>query len=343
MKPVMDATARILVTGANGFVGRHLIAHLLAEEADSRILAAVHGAHAQELSQPAPDFPEAAGWPGGDAGGRIRADGLDVCDAGQVDALLQEFCPQQIYHLAARASGADADREALFAVNVGGTRHVLEAAARLSELPRVLLVSTGYVYGNTDPEHPAREEDPLAPTVRYGLYTDSKIEMEAVARDFPGLALIVRAFAHTGPGQIESYAVPAFARQLARIERGLEPPVLRVGNLEARRDLLDVRDVVCAYALLMRHGVSGRVYNVASGRPIRMREVLDRLRGFCPVTTEVTVDPARLRPADIACSTGDASRLRAETGWQPSRTLDQTLRATLDYWRAQKSGLPAGP
>ncbi|HLV79346.1 MAG TPA: NAD-dependent epimerase/dehydratase family protein, partial [Chthonomonadaceae bacterium] len=266
----MEAAERILITGANGFAGRHLIAHLLAESPDSLLLAAAHEDHAPDLARREPGFPEAAGWPGGDAGGRVRVAGLDICDSGQVETLLQSFHPQQIVHLAARASGADADRDALFAVNVGGTRHLLEAAARLSSPPRVLLVSTGYVYGDTDPQRPAREEDPLASMGCCSPYTDSKLAMETLAAKFPEMSIVARAFAHTGPGQTPAFAVPAFARQLARIERGLDAPVLRVGNLEARRDLLDVRDVVRAYILLMRHGTPSQAYNIATGRPVPM-------------------------------------------------------------------------
>src|SRR5207302_276379 len=132
--------------------------------------------------------------------------------------VVQKAVPTQIVNLAGRASGADSDRESLRAVNVAGVRNLLEAASTLSPFPRVLLVSTGYVYGNTDSERPAREEDPIGPLWRYGPYTDSKIEMESVARSYCGFMLTARAFAHTGPGQAPNFAIPSFARQLAKIE-----------------------------------------------------------------------------------------------------------------------------
>jgi GDP-4-dehydro-6-deoxy-D-mannose reductase len=241
--------------------------------------------------------------------------------------------PTHIVHLAARASGADTDRDTVFAVNVEGTRHLLNAARSLPTLPRVLLVSTGYVYGSTNPDHPALESDPLASPGKFGAYTDSKIAMEAVAAEYTDVAFVARAFSHTGPGQTPTFAIPAFARQLARIERGTQDPEIMVGNLEAQRDVLDVRDVATAYLRLLTSAVPGETYNIANGSPVSMREILDRLRGFCQVPTEVYVDPTRLRPADIACSSGDALKLRTVTGWEPHYTLDTTLHDTLDYWR----------
>lgn len=325
---------RILITGANGFVGRHLLNSLMEtdgeggdEQIPAQIVASVQAEHrADAEAWTGQAFPK-------EQVRRIRWVEHDITDPAATGRLFATVRPQQVYHLAARASGADADREAVFAVNVGGTRRLLEAAAALTPLPRVLLISTGYIYGNTDPARPAREADPAAPLGRFGPYTDSKIEMEAVARGYSEFSLVARAFSHTGPGQTPTFALPSFARQLVRIELGLEVPLLHVGNLEAQRDMLDVRDVVRAYRLLMAHGAPGEVYNVATGSPHRMHDLLDRLRALCTVPTEVVVDPARLRPADIACSSGDPSRLWAATKWQPQFPLETTLRDMLAFWR----------
>jgi GDP-4-dehydro-6-deoxy-D-mannose reductase len=314
---------RILITGANGFVGRHLIAALQAAEdvQPMRIFAATHST-AEKLSLEA-ERSDTEQVP------------LDIGDSAATQALLADIRPTHVVHLAARASGADTDREAVFAVNVEGTRHLLDAARSLTETPRVLLVSTGYVYGNTEAERPALEAAPLALPGKFGAYTDSKIAMEALAVEYGDLAFVVRAFSHTGPGQAPTFAIPAFARQLARIERGEQSPELLVGNLEAQRDLLDVRDVVTAYRLLLERALPGETYNVANGSPVSMRAILDRLRGFCNVATTITIDAARLRPADIGCSTGDALKLRTVTGWQPQYSLDTTLQDTLNYWRTE--------
>ncbi len=326
---------RILITGANGFVGRHLLTALLAPPLfPVRIFAATHAESEPHSSTHAPP---GSGQGGPDLDGPIDLVPLDVRDAAATAALLTALRPTQVYHLAARASGADPDREAVFSVNVDGSRNLLAAARSLPSPPRVLLVSTGYVYGDTEAERPARESDSLASLGRFGAYTDSKIAMEAVAAEYRDLAFTVRAFSHTGPGQAPTFAAPAFARQIALIERGEQPPELLVGNLEARRDLLDVRDVVRAYRLLMEQATAGETYNVATGAPIAMREVLDRLRALCSVPIAVKTDPARMRPADIACSTGDPRKLCAATRWQPRYSLETTLHDTLSYWRSEVS------
>jgi GDP-4-dehydro-6-deoxy-D-mannose reductase len=330
---------RILVTGAGGFAGRHLMAHLIEEarkpNADPVHITATfspHGAAGKPLPSSAANC--LMGWQGGDEGGLVSSVVMEMRDKAAIERTVAEVRPQQIYHLAARASGADIEREAMFAVNVGGTRSLLDAAALITPFPRVLAVSTGYVYGNVKPERPAREDDPLGPFWSFGPYTDSKLEMESVARSYRAFVIVARAFAHTGAGQTPSFAIPAFARQLARMEAGLEEPTLRVGNLTALRDLLDVRDVVKAYRLLMLHGERGTAYNVASGNPYSMQNLLDRMRGLCRVPTEIATDPARMRPADIACSSGDFYRLHSLTEWLPRIPLDETLETTLDYWRA---------
>lgn len=328
---------RILVTGAGGFAGRHLLAHLIEEarkpNADPVHITATfspHGMAGKTLPETAANC--MMGWQGDDAGGLISSVVMEMRDKQAVERVVADVRPQQIYHLAARASGADIEREAMFAVNVGGTRSLLDAAALLSPFPRVLVVSTGYVYGST--KRPASEDDPLGPFWSFGPYTDSKLEVESVARSYRAFVIVARAFAHTGAGQTPSFALPAFARQLARMEAGLEEPILRVGNLTALRDLLDVRDVVKAYRLLMLHGERGTAYNVSTGNPYSMQHLLDRMRAFCHVETEIAVDPARLRPADIACSSGDFYRLHSLTDWLPRLPLDDTLQTTLDYWRA---------
>lgn len=342
---------RVLITGANGFVGRHLIAHLLEPRYTGRdksaqsasishapfplkIFAAVHVDHVIEMQRECDPFCGGVGWIGGTVGGLVEVVGMELADAAGLEALIAEHQPQQVYHLAARASGADVDRDAIFAANVGGTRALLEAASRLKPFPRVLLASTGYVYGNTCIERPAQETDPIGPLWKFGAYADSKMEMENVAKAYRGLAITARAFAHTGPGQTAAFAVPAFARQIARMELGLEPPELHVGNLDALRDMMDARDVVRAYALLMNGNLPpGTAFNIATSNPIRMRYVVERLCSLSNVQPTVVTDPARLRPLDIACSTGSPARLEAATGWKPQISLDTTLRDMLEFWR----------
>lgn len=336
-----DGAMRILITGAGGFVGRHLVSHLLdvypatiEGDRNAAVITAVDY-KLPALYRDAPKRDANAGWDGMPIPGRVEVALADVSDAESIAPVVAAAKPDWIFHLAARASAMDRDREAVYNANVQGTRHVLKVATQLSSSCRVLLISTGYVYGDIAPEKPAREEDPIGPLGRFGAYTDSKIEMERVAQEYGQVALTARAFAHTGPGQRLPFAIPSFARQLARIERALDPPLLQVGNLQAGRDLMDVRDVVCAYRLLMEHGRSGIPYNIANGQPISMEAVLNRLHALSTVSVEVTVDSGRLRPADIQCSTGDSCRLRQETGWMPHYTLDRTLQDTLNYWRIE--------
>ena len=334
---------KILITGANGFVGRHLIAHLLgssesgasadliveASVLPSEMSTAIEWANGAGL----PDWQDRLHWCELDIGGSETDAKRSVCQ------ILERSQVEFVVHLAARASGADTDREGVFETNVAGTERLLSAVSEtVGPAARVLLISTGYAYGNTSIQRPAIETDPLAPTGLYGAYTDSKIAMERVASAYGEIAIVARSFSHTGPGQTPVFAVPSFAKQLARIELGLESPEIRVGNLEAYRDMLDVRDVVRAYVSLVNEGVPGETYNVASGNPHRMRDILEQLQALISTRVEISTDPARLRPADIACSTGDTTRLRDRTGWQPRYTLSTTLNDTLNWWFVYEEG-----
>ena len=320
----------LFITGANGFVGRYLADH--AARHVNTVDRVVLQIRPEEFARDAPGLSkdvEEAGQ------GRIEAAAvpLDILDAETVREAVAHFKPELVCHLAARASAADGDHEAVLAVNAGGTRNLLNACAAVNATNRCLVVSTGYVYGNTRPGAPARETDTVTEAGLFGSYTDSKLLAELVAADHE-MAVVARAFSHTGPGQTPTFAVPAFASQLASIEREERPPVLRVGNLDAWRDILDVRDVVRAYVSLLTMDSPGRVYNVATGAPVQMSAVLESLRAKCSVSTEVQQDPSRMRPSDIGRSSGDYTLLNAATGWEPSIPLGQTLEDTLNYWRA---------
>lgn len=320
-------TERILITGANGFVGRHLILHLLAMPCFPSIAAIVLPAELDSAAAWAEDSVSA------DKLSLIRWYACDITTPGMANEIVGAIEPDGVVHLAARASGADSDKNAVFQVNVEGSRLLLQAASKLKS-PRTLLISTGYAYGPTSVERPAKETDALAAPGIYGAYTDSKIAMEGMAREYAETTIIARSFSHTGPGQAPAFAIPSFARQLARIEKGIEQPSIMVGNLEALRDMLDVRDVVRAYWMMLQMGQPGEVYNVAAGNPYRMRDLLDMMLAQIPMQIETIEDPARLRPADIDCSTGDSRKLRDLTGWDPDIKIERTLKDTLDFWRS---------
>ncbi len=308
---------RVLITGAGGFVGSALIRHLRACLPQCAIVGTTHSSP-RTSADPLTDY--------------VRCD--IVARGGQEIAdLIHNVQPDHVYHLAGMASGASSDRDTVFRANLDGTRFVVNAVRGFAPQARVLFASTGYVYGACDPKRPAREDDPLPPPGGSGVYGDSKRAAEEwlAAQEFP--VIVARAFNHTGPEQTQAFAVPAFAAQVIQIERGAQSE-LRVGNLEAARDFLDVRDVVRAYAGLMQAGQAG-IVNVCSGEAVPMRDVLDMLCAQSPAVIPITTDPSRMRPADIPVSVGDHSRLSALTGWQPQVPLADTLRETLDWWRAR--------
>jgi GDP-4-dehydro-6-deoxy-D-mannose reductase len=312
---------KVLVTGADGFVGCWLIRRLLDDGRE------VYGtARPGEPQRPGGLTPEeraAVRWLPLELG---DVDSVRQCADGPYDAVV---------HLAALASGAEAlrDPRAAWTVNAVGTAvlaHVLAEAKRRDRAdPLVLVVSTGEVYGRGHPA-PRSETDPVAPCSPYAA---SKLGAEVAALEAwrrAGLRVIVaRAFAHTGPGQDPRFVVPAFAQRLTFAKR-IGAPVVKVGSLEPVRDVLHVQDVVDAYVRLLARGDAGEVYNVASGQGISLEELLFTMAERLGVRPIPEADPDLMRPADIPHLVGDAAKLRAATGWCPRRSLDDTLRDVLD-------------
>jgi GDP-4-dehydro-6-deoxy-D-mannose reductase len=304
-----------LITGATGFAGSHLVDQLLEIE------------------------PAVAAWShrgsrsGKPEDGRIRWTAIDLLDRQAVARELAELRPSAIYHCAGIAHVGESwsHPERALRVNVLGTHHVLEGVreARL-ECP-VLVTGSALVYRPST--GPVTEDDPVGPSDPYGL---SKLAQERLAlRAGHAAVFIVRPFNHAGPRQSATYVTSSFARQIAEIEAGLHPPVLHVGNLDARRDITDVRDTVRAYRMLVRHGRAGRPYNVCSGQAYRVRDLLESLVALSRTTIRIEVDEARLRPSDNPIVVGDPSRIATEAGWTPEIPIARTLDDLLDYWRRQ--------
>jgi GDP-4-dehydro-6-deoxy-D-mannose reductase len=319
---------RVLVTGANGFVGRHLVRALLS------------GGSAPAIT--AWRRPNDTSFDRGDAAARaIRWRAVELLDRTAVGEAIASDPPDEVYHLAGLAHVGKSwdDPAATYEVNVIGTHVLLDSLRRRASRARVLVTGSAAVYAPG--ETAATEGSPIAPG---NPYASSKLAQEMLslraAHDDGQAVLVVRPFNHVGPGQDVSFFAPGFARQIASIERGESVPVLRVGNLDARRDLTDVRDTVRAYLALMAHGIPGRPYNVCSGRAWRIREVLDAMvaRSRVPVTIEV--DPARLRPNDTPLVLGSFARLQADTGWTPSIPLEQSLLDVLDDARQRAASEP---
>ena len=295
-----------MVTGAKGFVGQWLIAHLEAEGDE------VIGLDAE----------------------------VDITEPFGLREVVVNAAPNAVIHLAALASvGASwGASEPTYQVNTVGTANVLDAALACRVRPRVLLVSSSEVYGRVGPaDLPVSEEHPFAPVSPYAA---SKSAAELIGLQTwlgSGLEVIrARPFNHTGPGQRPDFVVPALAEQVAlAVRTGADR--LNTGNLEARRDLSDVRDVVRAYRLLVLGGEPGGVYNVCRGEAVSILEVATRLLAIAGVDLPIVVDPARVRPVEIPELRGDPRRIREAVGWAPALDLDGTLTDVLDYWMKAES------
>lgn len=293
---------RALVTGAKGFVGVWLTAHLLEQ--------------------------------GDDVIGIDRE--VDITDGAAVKDAVATAAAEAIYHLAARANVGESwvEPEDVLQVNAVGTLHLLEAARAGTTVPRVLLISSAEVYGSVDEAQlPVTEDTPLAPVTPYAASKVAAEYLGVQAHLAHGLPVVrVRPFNHVGPGQSPGFVVPALASRIAEAARA-GTPTIAVGNLGARRDLTDVRDIVRAYRMIMASGTPGEVYNVCSGRDVSIAEVADRLLRLAGAELTLVPDEELMRPVDVPVVRGDPTRLHKATGWEPEYDLDTTLRDVLDQWR----------
>jgi GDP-4-dehydro-6-deoxy-D-mannose reductase len=284
-----------LVTGAGGFVGRHLLTEL------------------------------------GDAAVPTEA---DVTDPAAIAQALTEAKPRAVVHLAALSSVADSwgTTAEVWRVNVLGTVTLLQAVKLVSPEARVLFASTGQVYGIAQ-ESPTPESAAIAPISPYAASKAAAEIAAAQAREDGLDVVIARAFQHEGPGRDERFAIGSWTRQIAELET-TGGGALKVGDLSAQRDITDVRDVVRAYRALLDRSVPREAYNVSSGSVVSMQEIVERLVAIAQVPVTIEVDPRRSRPTDLPVVCGDASKLIAATGWQPRIPLDQTLADALEHARA---------
>ena len=314
---------RVLITGATGFVGSHLIEFLMKE-----IDAEIYGTRRRRSDMNLVKH----------VSNNIQWIEMELTDAHNVLSALKEVKPSHIYHLAAQSfvpTSWKAPQET-FMTNAIGTVNLLEAVKVLEMDAKIQIAGSSEEYGYVKPEElPITETNPLRPLSPYGV---SKVTADLFGRQhhrsFGTHVVITRAFNHTGPRRGDMFAESNFGRQIVEIEKGLRPPEIQVGNLEAKRDYTDVRDVVRAYWLALEKGKSGEVYNICSGNAIRIQELLNMLLALTKIKNiQVKQDSERMRPSDVLVLQGDCSKFRKETGWTPKIPLEKTLQDLLDYWR----------
>jgi GDP-4-dehydro-6-deoxy-D-mannose reductase len=305
----------VLITGAAGFAGSHLLEHL----------SQTHDLVAWSRADPPPGLAPLARW-----------QRVNLLDRRSVRETVRHVRPAAVVHLAGFPYVAESwsNTSDPLALNVLATHYLFDALRESSPGCRVVVAGSAMLYAPSPKPH--TEDDQIAPDSPYGLSKLAQEQLTIRARLEDGLATIAtRSFNHTGPRQKPAFVAPSMARQIALIERGDAEPVIRVGNLDAKRDFTDVRDVVRAYAALLDRGTAGSIYNVASGVGRSIRSLLDGLIARARVEVTVETDPARMRPHDVPDVVGDATKLTKATGWTPQISFDQTLDDLLEYWRRQ--------
>ncbi|MDD2942685.1 MAG: GDP-mannose 4,6-dehydratase [bacterium] len=320
---------RVLITGGHGFVGRYLAHHLT--ECGDEVIATYHPGDKQSRDEnhfmPLPRTSQAIS--------------LDICDVGMVNSVMELLRPEAVYHLAAITFVPDGEKNlgTVFAVNAHGTFNLLEAVKKHCSKSPFLYVSSAEVYGDPRPGTlPLVETAELRPISAYGL---SKASADLAVYQYAYRerlqAVRARPFPHTGPGQDDKFALSSFARQLVEIRLGMREPVIEVGNLEARRDYSDVKDIVRGYREALLNGKRGAAYNFCSGKSWAISELLQKLIEMAEVEVEIRVDQSRFRSVDIADLCGSYEAARRDFGWKPRIEIDSTLQSLLDYWQEQLS------
>lgn len=337
-----DRDGKVLITGASGFVGSWLAAEMLRSGAE---VSGVGFAGGDGLPLRIGEFAADGPAPGGEVRYRGEA-GSWTCAAGDICApetaleLIGRHRPAVIFHLAAQSSAARSfsDPAATMATNTGGALAVLDAVRTLPQQQRPLTVVAGSAdeYGPPSGDAPLHERSPLGPASPYGV---SKAAQTLLClqqhRSFGVPVIVTRAFSHTGPGQSPDFLFPSVARQIVAAERGETGPVLKVGELSHRRDYMHVRDAARAYRLVARKGRPGQVYNICSGKALRLADGVRMLASASEVPLRIEADPARMRPSDIPLLVGDATKLRRETGWEPQSSVETALSELLEWCRKE--------
>ena len=309
---------KALVVGGGGFVGPYLVRHLK-DELGYEVT--VTKTEKETLAMD---------------GAVVK--NLDILDKNQISELLNEEKPDYLFHLAAQSSVDYSWKNPTLTVdvNIKGCVNLLEAVKDADEKPRVLLIGSGEEYGHIKKDEcPIIEDNVLRPGNIYAATKSCQNMLGKIYSDAYGLdIMMVRAFNHIGPNQTPVFVVADFCKQVADIEKGKQEPVIYVGNLSAKRDFTDVRDVVKAYALLVKGGKRGETYNVGRGHAVAIEDILKEIVSMSDKDIEVKVDEKKLRPVDVPIIEPDIEKIKKEVGWEPVIELRQTLEETLEYWRS---------
>ncbi len=320
---------KILITGIAGFVGKHLISYLAGDgckDESYKIL----GADLSLKNFNLDDY--------GECRRKIELEEIDLTDSKKVSGIIKKFKPDRIYHLAAQSSVSYSWENPIetFRANVFGGINILEALRKFSPECRTLMVCTAEEYGGTGGGERAIDENSrISPQNPYAISKSALDFFSSVYFGAYGLPLFIsRSFNHIGPGQSEKFVASDFARQVALIDKGRQEPVIMVGNIEAYRDFLDVRDAVKAYTHIISRGNTGEAYNVCSGEKTKISDLLDILISLSETREiKVKIDPTKFRAIDVEVIYGDNSKLRAHTGWSLEYSIKKSLEDTLSYWK----------
>lgn len=308
---------KALIIGGAGFVGYYLTDHLLKDCGWSVSITKLEHETIEHTD--------------------ISTYNLNILDKQAISSLLEEIRPDYIFHLAAQSSVSLSwqNPQLTVDVNIKGSVNLLDAVRELDYKPRILLIGSGEEYGHILPsETPIQEDNNVRPGNIYAATKACQNMIGKIYADAYNMDIVmVRAFNHIGPRQAPIFVVSDFCKQVAEIEKGLREPIIYVGNLSAKRDFTDVRDVVRAYSLLIEKGVAGETYNVGSGKAISINDILEIILSLSSKKIDVKVDEKKLRPVDVRIIEADNSRLVELTEWNPNYIINETIKDTLDYWR----------
>ncbi len=308
---------KALVTGIDGFVGNHLSNYLL------KMGYEVYGTTVLKKFDKE----------------NVKIYHMDILDKNETESVINKIKPDQVYHLAGQSAVGMSWKEPVLTINinVNGTINLLDTIKDLKLDTSILIIGSSDQYGIIKPEEcPVNEEHIQNPQSPYGI---SKKTQEEIAKLYSKAynmnVIMVRPFNHIGVGQSLNFVVPDFASKIADIENGIEP-VLKVGNLETYRDFTDVRDIVRGYVMLLNKGKKGEIYNIGSGREVKVYDILKKLTDMSKVLIKIEIDPDKFRPVDVPLIVCDNTKIFKDTGWKPEIDLNDTLGEILQYWRDKK-------